>query len=129
VEELTDSRAGGPPESDGAWDRIAGSPEFERLEALRRRLTIALLGVFVAVFGVFLVLCAYARPFMRRSVDGGLTVAYVWLLGLTLLAWVLVWVYLRVADGELGSSTTKLVEDAGRRSTPPTGSAGSERAR
>ena len=33
-------------------------------------------GVFVVALGTFLICCAYARPFMRRSVDGGLTVAY-----------------------------------------------------
>ncbi len=52
----------------------------------------------MVVLGTFLILCGYARPFMRRSVDGGLTVAYVWLLSLTVLAWVLVWVYLRFAE-------------------------------
>ena len=64
-------------------------------QALRRRVTLTILGVFVAVCGAFLVLCAYACSFMRRSVDGGLTVAYVWILGVTVLAWVLVWVYLK----------------------------------
>jgi hypothetical protein len=64
------------------------------VQALRRRVTLGTLGVFAVAFGTFLVLCGYARPFMRRSVDGGLTVAYVWLLALPLL----VWVYLRVAE-------------------------------
>jgi uncharacterized membrane protein (DUF485 family) len=68
------------------------------VQAQRRRVTLGTLGVFVVLFGTFLVLCGYARPFMRRSVDGGLTVAYVWLLSLTVLAWVLVWVYLRFAE-------------------------------
>ncbi len=35
--------------------------------------------------------CGYVWPFMSKSVDGGLTVAYTWLLALTVLAWVLVW--------------------------------------
>jgi uncharacterized membrane protein (DUF485 family) len=80
------------------WREIANSPEFARVQALRRRITVGTLGVFVLVFGTFLVLSGYARPFMRRSVDGGLTVAYVWLLALTVLAWLLVWVYLRFAE-------------------------------
>ncbi len=66
---------------------IAQSPEFLDLERLRRRVTGALLTVFALVLGTFLVLCGYARSFMGKSVDGGLTVAYVWLLGMTLLAW------------------------------------------
>jgi hypothetical protein len=46
---------------------------------------VAMLSVFALGMGVFLILCGYARPFMDRSVDGGLTVAYVWLLALTVL--------------------------------------------
>jgi uncharacterized membrane protein (DUF485 family) len=77
------------------WSEIAESAEFRRLESLRRRAMLATLGIFAVIFGTFLVLSGYARPFMRKSVDGGLTVAYVWILALTLLAWVLVWSYLR----------------------------------
>jgi len=99
VEDTGDSLRGKATSvSSERWHEIASSPEFARVQALRRRITLGTLGVFVVAFGTFLVLCAYARPLMRRSVDGGLTVAYVWLLSLTLLAWVLVWVYLRVAE-------------------------------
>lgn len=80
------------------WSEIAESAEFRRLEAMRRRAMFVTLGIFGAVFGTFLVLSGYARPFMRKSVDGGLTVAYVWVLGLTVLTWVLVWGYLRVGS-------------------------------
>lgn len=91
-------RGAAKPVSLERWHEIANSPEFKQVQALRRRITLGTLGVFVVAFGTFLVLAAYARPFMRKSVDGGLTVAYVWLLALTLLAWVLVWVYLRFAE-------------------------------
>ena len=62
-----------------------------------------LLGGLALAVGVFLILCGYARSFMGRSVDGGLTVAYVWLFALTVLAWVLVWSYLRFAERRCGS--------------------------
>jgi uncharacterized membrane protein (DUF485 family) len=80
------------------WHEIAESSEFKRLESLRRRAMMITLGVFAAAAGTFLVLSGYARPFMRKSIDGGLTVAYVWILALTVLAWVLVWGYLRFAE-------------------------------
>ncbi len=80
------------------WSELAESAEFRRLVALRRRAMFITLGVFGVFSGTFLVLSGYARPFMRKSVDGGLTVAYVWILGLTVLAWVLVWAYLRVGE-------------------------------
>jgi uncharacterized membrane protein (DUF485 family) len=80
------------------WSEIAESAEFRRLEAMRRRAMLITLGIFAVVFGTFLVLSGYARSFMSKSVDGGLTVAYVWVLGLTVLAWVLIWAYLRVGE-------------------------------
>ncbi|TML99269.1 MAG: DUF485 domain-containing protein [Actinobacteria bacterium] len=80
------------------WQEIARSEEFRRLESLRRRAMLVTLGIFLAVFGTFLVMSGYARPFMHKSVDGGLTVAYVWVLALTVVAWVLVWAYLRFAE-------------------------------
>lgn len=80
------------------WHEIAASAEFRRLESLRRRALVITLTIFTVVFGTFLVLSGYARPFMRKSVDDGLTVAYVWVLALTIFAWVLVWAYLRFAQ-------------------------------
>lgn len=80
------------------WHEIAESSEFKRLESLRRRALVITLGVFAVITGTFLVLIGHARPFMRKSVDGGLTVAYVWILALTVLTWVLVWAYLRFAE-------------------------------
>lgn len=93
-----DIRGRGVNGSPTPWHDIAESPEFRRLEARRRRGMLISLSIFVAVFGTFLVLCGYARPFMSKSVDGGLTVAYVWILALTVTAWVLVWAYLRFAE-------------------------------
>lgn len=80
------------------WHEIAESSEYKRLDSLRRRALVITLGAFAVVTVTFLVLSGYARPFMRKSIDGGLTVAYVWILALTVFAWVLVWAYLRFAE-------------------------------
>jgi uncharacterized membrane protein (DUF485 family) len=111
VEESTD-RPAARPDDQIDWHAIASSPEFVRLEAVRRRVMLIALGVFSVAVGVFLILCGYARPFMTRSVDGGLTVAYVWLLGLTVLAWVLVWLYLRFAERRLEPASAELAKRA-----------------
>lgn len=87
----------GAGRSRARWHEIAKSSEFRQLEALRRRAMFITLGIFGVIFGTFLILSGYARPFMSKSVDGGLTVAYVWILALTVLAWVLVWAYMRFA--------------------------------
>jgi uncharacterized membrane protein (DUF485 family) len=80
------------------WREIAESSEYKRLESLRRRAMAITLGAFAVVAGTFLVLSGYARPFMSKSVDGALTVAYIWILALTVFCWVLVWAYLRFAE-------------------------------
>ena len=95
---IDDTTNGHPARPLPPWREIAESPEFKRLEALRRRAAVLTLGIFTVAVGVFLILSGYARPFMRKSIDGGLTVAYVWILALTVLAWVLVWAYLRFAE-------------------------------
>jgi uncharacterized membrane protein (DUF485 family) len=109
VEENTD-RSAARTSDQIDWHAIARSPEFARLEATRRRVMFVVLGVFGIAVGVFLFLCGYARPFMDRSVDGGLTVAYVWLLALTVLAWVLVWLYLRFAERRLEPGSAELAQ-------------------
>jgi hypothetical protein len=71
VEDTGDSLRGEATSvSSERWHEIASSPEFARVQALRRRITLGTLGIFGVAFGTFLVLCGYARPFMRRSVDG-----------------------------------------------------------
>jgi uncharacterized membrane protein (DUF485 family) len=79
---------------------------------MRRRLGGTFLGVFSLGFGSFLILSAYARPFMRKSVSGGLTVAYVWLLSLTVLAWIIAWLYLRVSQRRLEPLARRIAERA-----------------
>jgi uncharacterized membrane protein (DUF485 family) len=98
VSEISDTLNGDETRSAVRWREIAESAEFRRLESLRRRAMLTTLGIFGVIFGAFLVLSGYARPFMRKSIDGGLTVAYVWVLALTVLAWALVWAYLRFAE-------------------------------
>ena len=94
------------------WSEIAKSTEFLRLERMRRQMVAVFLGIFVVAFGTFIVLCAYARPFMGKSVSGGLTMAYVWLLALTVLAWILTWLYLRLSERRLEPLAQRIVERA-----------------
>ena len=103
---------GGSSRRTPRWREIAESPEFRRLERTRRRLVLTFLGVFSLGLGAFLILSAYARPFMRQSVYGGLTVAYVWLLGLTVLAWIVVWAYLRVSHRWLEPLARRIADRA-----------------
>jgi uncharacterized membrane protein (DUF485 family) len=112
VTETGVAQNGGETRSTVRWHEIAQSEDFRRLESTRRRAGLLTLTIFALAFGVFLVLSGYARPFMRKSVDGGLTVAYVWILALTVLAWVLVWSYLRVA-GRLETMAHEMLQSQG----------------
>ena len=73
----------------------------------------AALAVFGVAVGSFLICCAYARDFMDRSVHGALTVAYVWLLALTVLAWVIAYLYLRFSTRTLAPRAEEIVRGAG----------------
>jgi uncharacterized membrane protein (DUF485 family) len=80
------------------WTAIASSEEFLALERNRRRFTRVGLGIFFGCAATFLILVSYARGLMRSSISGGFTVAFASILAMTVLAWVLVWLYLRQSE-------------------------------
>jgi uncharacterized membrane protein (DUF485 family) len=95
------------------WTAIARSEPFQDLERRRRRFTIAGLAVFFAAVAAFLVLVGYARGAMRSSVSGGFTVAFASIIALTLLAWVLVWLYLRQSERVWAPAARAIADEAG----------------
>jgi uncharacterized membrane protein (DUF485 family) len=99
---------GGKPD----WRALEASEEFGALRAARRRFVLATLTVFTLAVGGFLVCTAYARDFMGKSVDGPLTVGYVWLLGLTALTWLIAWGYLRFSTRTLGPTSDAIARKA-----------------
>jgi uncharacterized membrane protein (DUF485 family) len=95
------------------WKGIAESDEFRSLQAARRRFVTVALGVFGLAVGAFLICCGYARDFMGSSVHGSLTVAYVWLLALTVLAWLIAYLYLRFSTRTLAPAAEEIARKAG----------------
>jgi uncharacterized membrane protein (DUF485 family) len=95
------------------WAGIAASDEFRALESTRRRFVTIALSVFGVAVGAFLIFCAYARDFMGSSVHGALTVAYTWLLTLTVLAWVIAYLYLRFSTRTLAPRAEEIARRAG----------------
>jgi uncharacterized membrane protein (DUF485 family) len=92
---------------------LKASEEFRRLRSARRRFVGGALLIFVPAVAGFLICCGYARHFMGRSVDGPLTVGYVWLLALTLLTWVIAWSYLRFSTRTLAPQAESIARDLG----------------
>jgi uncharacterized membrane protein (DUF485 family) len=83
------------------WEALEESPEFQRLVGERRRFVLPALGAFVALFGGFLVLTAYARDFMAKQPIGSFSWAYLLALGLIVMTWTIVWLYLRWSERHL----------------------------
>jgi uncharacterized membrane protein (DUF485 family) len=83
------------------WEGLEESSDFQRLVGERRQFVLPALGVFVALFGGFLVLTAYARDFMAKQPIGSFSWAYLLALALIVMTWVMVWLYLRWSDRHL----------------------------
>ena len=96
------------------WSAIAATDDFQHLESARRRFVTVALGVFAVAVGGFLVCCGYARDFMGGSVHGGLTVAFTWLLALTVMAWVIAFLYLRFSSRTLMPAAERIADQAER---------------
>ncbi|MEN3280972.1 MAG: hypothetical protein V7607_2112 [Solirubrobacteraceae bacterium] len=82
----------------------------------RRRFVIPALIVFIAWFGGFLGLTAYARDFMRRTPIGSVSWAYILALSLIAMTWAIAWSYLRFSERHLAPLAERMSrEDAGTR--------------
>ena len=81
------------------------------LEALARaqwRLALTLTAAMMAIYFGFTLLVAWAKPFLATQVAPGLSVGI--LLGALVIvsAWVLIWVYVRWANGHYDATVTSL---------------------
>lgn len=110
------------PQSEINWIAAEESPEFKELVAARRRFVWpATIFFFAAYFG-FILLSGYAGGFMGASIYRGLTVGYVAMLGLFVMVWAMVFLYLRQADNvfdPLARRAAAKALEAGKRSTLP----------
>jgi uncharacterized membrane protein (DUF485 family) len=91
------------------WEGLEESPDFQRLVAERRRFVLPALAVFVALFGGFLILTAYARDFMAKQPIGSFSWAYLFALGLIVMTWTIVWLYLRWSERHLAPLAERIV--------------------
>jgi uncharacterized membrane protein (DUF485 family) len=81
------------------WEAAERSPEFRELVRARRRFVVPATIFFLAWYFGFIVLAGYAEDFMGREfIADGFTVGYALALSQFVMVWVLVWLYLGVAD-------------------------------
>ena len=80
------------------------------LAAAQWRLALVLTGVMMAVYFGFILLVAYAKPLLGRLLVPGLSLGT--LLGVLVIvtAWVVIWVYVRWANGHYDRTVKRLRE-------------------
>ena len=84
--------------------------ELQRLDASRRRVATLLTLAMTLVYVGFILLIAYAKPFLTQTVIPGLSVGI--LLGVLVIAaaWVLIWVYVRWANTHYDAAVAAMRE-------------------
>lgn len=98
--------------SDVAEARIAADPRYRALVAERQRFSWTLTVITVAVYGAFISLIAFDKPFMVRPVAGGVTSIAVVLGALMLVGTVAISaVYVRRANGRYDAQIAALLAE------------------
>ena len=86
-------------ENDAALERLAASPRYQKLVRRRFRFALLLTGLMLAAYLGFILLVAFAKPFLAQSLWGGATSVGIPIgLGVILFAIALTWVYVRRAN-------------------------------
>jgi uncharacterized membrane protein (DUF485 family) len=100
-------------EDDAALERLAGDPRYRRLVTRRGRLAATLTAIMFAAYFGFILLIAFDKPFLARSLSGGATSVGIPIgLGVILLAIALTALYVRRANAEFDAFTAELAQEA-----------------
>jgi uncharacterized membrane protein (DUF485 family) len=85
-----------------------GSQTIGGLAAAQRRIALRLTAAMMAIYFGFTLLVAYDKPLLAREIRPGLSVGI--LLGALVIvsAWVLIWVYVRWANGHYDTTVDRL---------------------
>ena len=99
------SRGNGMSESDGRyqadkteWDRIAETPEFKDLIAVKKTFIVPAFVFFLVYYFLLPILVGYAPGFMSTKVIGVVNLAYLFALSQFFMAWTVAWLYVRAAN-------------------------------
>jgi uncharacterized membrane protein (DUF485 family) len=98
------------------WDRIADSPQFKDLIALKKIFVVPAFVFFVAYYFLLPVLVGYAPRFMSIKVMGVVNLAYLFALSQFVMAWTVAWLYVRAAN-KFDRLTKDILENANARAS------------
>lgn len=88
-----------PPGPATVWDRVAESPEFKDLMAIKKLFIIPAFVFFVVYYFALPVLVGYAPQLMATKVIGNINLAYLFALSQFFMAWIIAWLYVKAANG------------------------------
>ncbi|MEV0460299.1 DUF485 domain-containing protein [Catellatospora methionotrophica] len=83
------------------YERIAESPEFSGLRRALRRFVFPMTIAFFSWYALYVILSAYARDFMGRTLFGNINVALIFGLLQFVTTFLIAWLYARYADRKL----------------------------
>ena len=86
-----------PPPTQSAWSVVEAEPEFRDLVATRRRFIIPATLFFIVYYFALPILVGYFPQVMARDVVGEINLAYLFALSQFVMAWVVMWLYVRRA--------------------------------
>lgn len=98
-----------------AWEQVADDPRYRRLVRRRTRLSGALTATMLAAYLGYILLVAFDKPLLARSLSGGATSIGIPVgLGVILLAIALTGLYVHRANREFDAELAAIVAEAGR---------------
>ena len=80
------------------WSAIEAKPEFRTLLGHKARFIVAATVFFLAYYLALPLLVGYAPDLMKRKVLGEVNVAYLFALSQFFMAWIMAFIYVRVAS-------------------------------
>ena len=79
------------------WDRLEAKPEFRALLSRKASFIIKATIFFMSYYLALPILVGYAPEFMKTKVFGEVNIAYLFALSQFFMAWIMAFVYVRVA--------------------------------
>lgn len=89
---------GSPPRGEADWDRIIRSPLYRQMVAEKMRFVVIATLVFLVYYFALLVLVGYWPELMATPVIGVVNIAYLFALSQFFMAWLLAYLYMRIAS-------------------------------
>jgi len=86
-----------PPPAQAAWSVVEREPEFRELMGAKRRFIVPATVFFIVYYFALPVLVGYFPRVMEHDVMGDINLAYLFALSQFVMAWVVMWLYVRRA--------------------------------